>query len=59
MAAVHAPTPVPRRGPYERLAAWLVTGPLGHLYSVLADLTVYFVRWTLGRLKRRLTRRMG
>jgi len=36
-----------------------VTGPLGHLYSVLADLTVYFVRWTLGRLKRRLTRRMG
>ncbi len=56
---MHAPTPVPHRGPYERLAAWLVTGPLGHLYSVLADLTVYFVRWTLQRAKRRLRRSCG
>jgi cation diffusion facilitator CzcD-associated flavoprotein CzcO len=27
-----------RRRPLERLAAWLATGPLGHLYSVLGDL---------------------
>jgi dimethylaniline monooxygenase (N-oxide forming) len=27
-----------RRGARERAAAWLATGPLGHLYSVLGDL---------------------
>jgi hypothetical protein len=37
----------------ERLAAWLVTGPLGHLYSVLADLTVF----AAALLRRRLGRR--
>lgn len=40
----------------ERLAAWLVTGPLGHLYSVVADLAGYFVGWMLTRAKRRLGR---
>ena len=32
-----------RRRPAERLLAWLVTGPLGHLYSVVADLTIMAV----------------
>lgn len=54
VAPMSAPAPRPSRGPAERLAAWLVTGPLGHLYSVLADLGVYFTRWLLGRAKRRL-----
>jgi thioredoxin reductase len=30
-----------RRGPVERLEARIVTGPPGHLYGVLADLTEY------------------
>jgi len=46
----------PSRGAAERLAAWLVTGPLGHLYSVVADLTVYFARSMLRRAKRGLGR---
>jgi len=41
----------------ERLAAWLVTGPLGHLYSVVADLTEYFVGSMLQRAKRRFGQR--
>ncbi|MBA2579531.1 MAG: hypothetical protein H0V03_01570 [Thermoleophilaceae bacterium] len=33
-----------RRGPAERGAAWLVTGPLGHLYAALADIAVIGAR---------------
>jgi cation diffusion facilitator CzcD-associated flavoprotein CzcO len=39
-----------RRGPSERLLAWLATGSLGHLYSVTADLAGYGV----GEARRRL-----
>jgi hypothetical protein len=35
----------------DRLAAWTVTGPLGHLWSVLADLAVLFARYGWSRLK--------
>jgi hypothetical protein len=42
-----------RRNPAERLQAWVVTGPLGHLWSVLADIAVLLVRYGLERLKRR------
>lgn len=56
MARVPDPVPRPRRGPLERLAAWLVTGPAGHLYSVVGDLAVYFARWMVQRAKRRLGR---
>ncbi len=34
---MHAPS----RGARERLQAWVVTGPLGHLWSVVADLAVF------------------
>jgi hypothetical protein len=44
------------RGRAERLAAWLYTGPLGHLYGVLADLTQLWARYGLHRLRRRLER---
>jgi hypothetical protein len=37
----------------ERLHAWLVTGPLGHLWSVLADLAILFARYGLQRLRER------
>jgi hypothetical protein len=57
VAVVPTPASRPRRGPAERLAAWLVTGPLGHLYSAVADLTVYFARWIARRARRRLRRR--
>ena len=42
----------PRRRPAERLAAWLVTGPLGHLYSAVADLAVFGARSLRARVRR-------
>ncbi len=41
-----------RRNPAERLQAWLVTGPLGHLWSVLADIAILFARYGVHRLRR-------
>ncbi|HEX5910528.1 MAG TPA: hypothetical protein VFY44_08535 [Thermoleophilaceae bacterium] len=42
--------PVPlRRGPLERARAWLVCGPLGHLWSAVADLAVFGIRSALKR----------
>jgi hypothetical protein len=37
----------------ERFAAWLVTGPLGHLYSVLTDLAIFAAEAVRRRLARR------
>jgi len=34
----------------DRAAAWVVTGPLGHLWSVVADVTVLFARYGRARL---------
>jgi hypothetical protein len=42
-----------RRGPAERLKAWLVTGPLGHLWSVAADVVLAWTRYALARLRGR------
>jgi hypothetical protein len=42
-----------RRAPRERIEAWLVTGPLGHLYSVAVDLTLFAARTAARRLARR------
>jgi hypothetical protein len=39
----------------DRAAAWIVTGPLGHLWSVVADLAVLFTRHGWSRLAARLT----
>jgi hypothetical protein len=41
----------------ERGAAWLVTGPLGHLWSAVADLTAFFVGSLYTRARLRLARR--
>lgn len=43
MSAVTIGRPDIRRGASERLAAWLTTGPLGHLYSTVADIVAYAV----------------
>jgi hypothetical protein len=37
----------------ERLAAWLVTGPLGHLAAAAADWTVLLGRYWADRAKGR------
>jgi hypothetical protein len=50
---VPSPGPTIRRSPAERAAAWLVTGPLGHLWSVSADVTLMWSRWSLARLRGR------
>jgi hypothetical protein len=40
-------------GPRRRLAAWIVTGPVGHLYGGVADLTVLLARYALARARGR------
>jgi hypothetical protein len=50
---VTAHSPPLQRGRRERLAAWLVTGPLGHLYSGMADLAVFAARLIARRLRGR------
>jgi hypothetical protein len=47
----------PTRRPPERLLAWLVTGPLGHLYGGLADIVAGLARY--GLLRARRARRGG
>jgi hypothetical protein len=42
-----------RPGPVERAHAWLVTGPLGHLWSVTADVVLLWARYALTRLRGR------
>jgi hypothetical protein len=39
-----------------RLAAWVYTGPLGHLYGGLADWAVLLSRLALARARRRARR---
>lgn len=47
--------PAPRSAT-ERALAWLFTGPLGHLYGLLADLAVLWARYARLRLRERLGR---
>jgi hypothetical protein len=42
-----------RRSRSEKLSAWVVTGPLGHLYGTLADIAVLWTRWALARVRGR------
>ncbi|HET8821442.1 MAG TPA: hypothetical protein VFM57_07830 [Thermoleophilaceae bacterium] len=39
---------------HERFEAWLVTGPLGHLWSALVDMAIVWTRWLLNRARRRV-----
>jgi hypothetical protein len=36
----------------SRLAAWLVTGPLGHLWAGVADWVALLARWLWSRRSR-------
>jgi hypothetical protein len=42
-----------RRSLGERLQAWIVTGPLGHLWSALADMAAIWTRYLLQRARGR------
>jgi hypothetical protein len=42
------------RSAARELAAWLVTGPLGHLYSAVADITLLWLRYGRTLAARRL-----
>ena len=44
---------MPRRPLSEKLTAWIVTGPIGHLYGTLADITMLWVGWMLSRVRAR------
>jgi hypothetical protein len=49
-----AQAPRPRAGRHiRRLAAWIVTGPVGHLYGGVADLTALLARYALARARGR------
>ena len=37
--------------PRDRLLAWIVTGPLGHLWSALADIALLLARSAAGKLR--------
>jgi hypothetical protein len=44
------------RPPAERSLAWLYTGPVGHLWSAVADISLLWLRWMALRLRSRLDR---
>jgi hypothetical protein len=51
------PAPAPLHRPLaERAAAWVYTGPVGHLWSAVADISVLWVRWIAHEARRRATR---
>jgi hypothetical protein len=43
-----------RRTAGERLVAWLYTGPLGHLWGAVADISSMWLRWMWSRLVARV-----
>jgi hypothetical protein len=51
--------PAVRRAAPEKLHAWVVTGPVGHLWSALADMTLLWARYLSIRARRRLSRGAG
>jgi hypothetical protein len=40
--------------PHRRAAAWFVTGPAGHLYAGVADVSVMLTRYWYARARGRL-----
>jgi hypothetical protein len=41
------------RGPVERVTAWAITGPPGHVWSAFADIVALLARYWLARLRGR------
>jgi hypothetical protein len=46
--------PLVRRPVAEKLQAWIVTGPLGHLWSTTADITLIWARYLANRARGRV-----
>jgi len=46
--------PPVRRPAAEKLHAWIVTGPLGHLWSALADMSIIWARYLANRARGRV-----
>jgi hypothetical protein len=44
--------PPVRRPAAEKLRAWIVTGPIGHLWSALADMALIWARYLARRARR-------
>jgi hypothetical protein len=45
--------PTVRRPAAEQLQAWIVTGPLGHMWSALADMAAIWARYLVNRARGR------
>jgi hypothetical protein len=45
---------VRRRPAAEQLQAWIVTGPIGHLWSAMADITLLWARYLANRARGRV-----
>ena len=45
---------VRRRPVAEQLRAWIVTGPIGHLWSAMADITLLWTRYLANRVRGRV-----
>jgi hypothetical protein len=45
---------VVRRPLSERVEAWLYTGPLGHFWGAVADISEMWLRWMWSRARVRL-----
>lgn len=58
MSVVRDSPPI-RRSPAERLAAWIVTGPLGHLWSAVADIGSFAVLAGASRVRQRMLAGLG
>jgi hypothetical protein len=43
----------PGPGRSHSFLAWIVTGPLGHLWSALADMAIVWTRWLAYRARGR------
>jgi hypothetical protein len=40
----------------DRFLAWIYTGPVGHLYGTVADVTELWIRYLWSRIRRMLVR---
>jgi hypothetical protein len=49
----------PHRAIGERVLAWIYTGPVGHLWSPLADIATLWARWIVQRVRTRAVRTRG
>jgi hypothetical protein len=52
-----APVTLPKRPAARRVLAWVYTGPLGHLWAAVADVTTLWLLWAAAGLRERYSKR--